>query len=164
MAESKKTILIILILVVVLFIITISVYFLLGKNKKPAINFEDCIEKGNPAMESYPRKCMDSFGNTYTEILELDDPQIGGNRDSFGCLSPAGYSWNESVGSCIREWELSEDDKKAVKVAIAPYSFHVTVVKVIAEKCLGCYKIKLQRNDNSDIIEIKLSDWKIINK
>ena len=30
---------------------------------------------------------------------------IGGQRDSHGCLGPAGYSWNESEMACVREWE-----------------------------------------------------------
>jgi hypothetical protein len=35
-----------------------------------------------------------------------DKPEpIGGQRDSHGCLGPAGYSWNQSEESCVREWE-----------------------------------------------------------
>lgn len=36
----------------------------------------------------------------------LDRPTlIGGKRDSHGCLTPAGYSWDEKCKVCIRPWE-----------------------------------------------------------
>lgn len=33
--------------------------------------------------------------------------KIGGNRDSHGCLTSAGYSWCELGDSCVRFWELA---------------------------------------------------------
>jgi|GEM_PF-5742211 len=33
-------------------------------------SFEECIEAGYPAMESYPRKCAVPEGETFTEVLE----------------------------------------------------------------------------------------------
>jgi hypothetical protein len=33
--------------------------------------------------------------------------QIGGQRDEFGCLTPAGYSWCESLQECIRPFETT---------------------------------------------------------
>ena len=32
-----------------------------------------------------------------------DNKLIGGNEDENGCLIPAGYSWNESDGRCVKE-------------------------------------------------------------
>ncbi|MCK5624581.1 hypothetical protein KAI04_01945 [Candidatus Pacearchaeota archaeon] len=32
-------------------------------------NFKECIAAGNPAMESYPRKCI-NLNETFTEIIE----------------------------------------------------------------------------------------------
>ena len=29
---------------------------------------------------------------------------IGGQRDEYGCLGPAGYTWNETDQLCVREW------------------------------------------------------------
>jgi len=37
-----------------------------------------------------------------------DDKIIGGDRDSNGCLGPAGYSWNASEQECVREWEVGD--------------------------------------------------------
>lgn len=33
-------------------------------------SFEDCINAGNPAMESYPRQCRTQNGETFTEALD----------------------------------------------------------------------------------------------
>jgi hypothetical protein len=33
--------------------------------------------------------------------------KIGGNRDSHGCLTGAGYSWCELGSSCVKYWELA---------------------------------------------------------
>jgi hypothetical protein len=33
-------------------------------------NFQECIDAGYPAMESYPRQCAVPGGDTFTEILE----------------------------------------------------------------------------------------------
>jgi hypothetical protein len=36
---------------------------------------------------------------------EPTTPQIiGGDTDAFGCLTPAGFSWNATIGKCIRPW------------------------------------------------------------
>ncbi|MDP2926138.1 MAG: hypothetical protein Q8N99_07210 [Nanoarchaeota archaeon] len=99
----------------------------------------------------------------YTKRYSDPDQIIGGDEDSHGCLIGAGYSYNETIGACVREWELKSEDgvRKAAKIAVAPLSFPVTVVKVNSANCIGCFYIKLQRNDNSNIIEIMLDNWTI---
>lgn len=99
-------------------------------------------------------------------IIVLNYPKgpeenIGGQRDEHGCLTGAGYSWNESIGACLREWELKTDEKKAAGIAVAPLSFPVTVVGVEKQECEGCYNITLQRNDNQERIKINLKNWGI---
>lgn len=37
------------------------------------------------------------------------DKSIGGERDEYGCLGAAGYSWNETEQSCVREWLQKND-------------------------------------------------------
>ncbi|MBU1501773.1 MAG: hypothetical protein KJ905_03310 [Nanoarchaeota archaeon] len=37
-----------------------------------------------------------------------DDEIIGGDRDSHGCLGPAGFFWNASEQECVREWEVGD--------------------------------------------------------
>ena len=85
---------------------------------------------------------------------------IGGERDTYGCLISAGYSWNDSVAACLREWELDESQKQAVKIATLPLSYRVTVIEVETLRCTGCFNITLQRNDNQNLFHVELVDWK----
>ena len=88
---------------------------------------------------------------------------IGGDRDVHGCLGPAGYSWNASIGACVREWELDASQRKAAGIAVAPLSYPVTVVGVDSlDRCMDCYVVRLQRNDNQNMMEISVEDWKIV--
>jgi hypothetical protein len=87
---------------------------------------------------------------------------VGGETDERGCLTGAGYSWDNDVGACTRNWELNEEQKKAVKIAVAPLSYSVTVINVVTLRCgEGCYEVELQRNDNRETFHIVLMNWKI---
>ena len=44
---------------------------------------------------------------------------IGGDRDQYGCLTAAGYSFDTEVEACIRTFEMTPDIKKAAKIAVA---------------------------------------------
>lgn len=46
---------------------------------------------------------FDKTGNT--SINGLHRNLIGGQKDDHGCLIPAGYSWCEAKGKCLRTWE-----------------------------------------------------------
>ena len=83
-------------------------------------NFDDCINAGYPAMESYPRQCAVPGGDTFTEVITETDEEpnrlIGGDIDEHGCLVAAGYSWCEDKGKCLRTWEEKcEKDPNATK-------------------------------------------------
>jgi len=44
------------------------------KAKKIPANFAECVQAGNPVMESYPRQCRsESAGKTFTEILTPEE-------------------------------------------------------------------------------------------
>lgn len=42
-------------------------------------------------------------------VVGCNEKIIGGDRDKYGCLGAAGYSWNESEKECVREWSFDED-------------------------------------------------------
>lgn len=82
-----------------------------------------------------------------------DDQLIGGQRDEHGCLGPAGYSWSEEIGACIRQWEIDSDELiLAAKTAVAQTSNEesLTVVSVEPLRCVGCYQVTLARNYETD--------------
>lgn len=58
----------------------------------------DPISEMRLVEETENRYCDSDFN-----IIEM--PIIGGNTDEHGCLIAAGYSYNESLGGCVREWE-----------------------------------------------------------
>jgi hypothetical protein len=86
---------------------------------------------------------------------------VGGQTDKYGCLGPAGYSWDKNLSACTRSWELNEYQLKAAKIAIGPLSYPVTVLGVDELDCIpeGCYNVRLQRNDNQNQFEIELENW-----
>jgi len=88
---------------------------------------------------------------------------IGGDKDEHGCIGSAGYTWDANVGACIRSWELNDDQKKAAKIAVAPLSYPVTVISVDMLRCIGCFNVHLQRNDNSQRMMVRLYNWEIRN-
>ena len=52
--------------------------------------------------------CMFLIGIVGLIIAENETKLIGGQKDSHGCLIPAGYSWNATERKCVREWEKGE--------------------------------------------------------
>ena len=92
--------------------------------------------------------------------IQTEEP-IGGERDEHGCLGPAGYTWDEDIGACVRGWELDEGQKKAAKIAVAPLSYSVTVVGVDVLRCPGCFNVHLQRNDNQEELTVNIRNWGI---
>jgi len=87
---------------------------------------------------------------------------IGGERDEHGCLGPAGYSWAEDVGACVRSWELDESESKAARIAVKHVGAEkgLTVVKVETLRCPGCFKVNL--NLDGAASEVNLAGWKVI--
>jgi hypothetical protein len=126
--------------------------------QKEITDFEECVEAGNPIMESYPRQCS-ANGRTFTEML------IGGERDEHGCLGPAGYSWNKTVGACIREWELDESQRKAAKRAVESIDpvKGTTVTEVEVLRCPGCFNVKLELglNAGENIMTVEIVNWEV---
>lgn len=83
---------------------------------------------------------------------------IGGDEDEHGCLIGAGYSFDEEVGACIRDWELNHEEKEAAKEAILNLNSlaEVTVLSVEKDTGEGCFNVTLQRNDNRELFNTKV--------
>jgi hypothetical protein len=124
-------------------------------------SFDECIAAGYPAMESYPRQCMIANGETFTEVI---NETIGGERDEHGCLGPAGYTWNETLGTCVREWELSNRERSAVKIA-ADYLDRpeLTVVAVLdaSRTGEGHFTVQFEEGEEREVVDILLSNWTV---
>ena len=59
-------------------LVAILLFFMFARttdNGKEITNFEECIVAGNPAMESYPRQCIDAkWGHFVEDIIENEIP------------------------------------------------------------------------------------------
>jgi len=89
---------------------------------------------------------------------EGSEEPIGGNRDEHGCLGPAGYSYDEEMGACIRSWELDQEQRQIVQPAVDYLGKDngLTVIKVEKEGDDNSYFVFLQKADSSQVkVEIK---------
>lgn len=88
------------------------------------------------------------------------DP-IGGARDDKGCLSAAGYAFDEKIGACVRSFELSDQARKAATVAVGATgkSQALTVTKVEPSGCEGCYAVSLEKGVERTPLYVRLSNW-----
>ena len=134
---------------------------LLSVGRGPEVNnFEECIAAGNPAMESYPRQCMHE-GRNFVEDIHVEEP-IGGERSDRGCLGPAGYTYSDEVGACIREWELDGDKKYAARLAMEYVGWEngTTVIQVQAASCHGCFMVEVEQGMNRR--KLTLEDFVVV--
>ena len=77
-------------------------------------------------------------------LNEGKEQLIGGQRDEHGCLIPAGYSWNKTLNTCLREWKLNEIQRDAVKIATDFLGYHkgLTVSEVLIARRPDCFVVK----------------------
>ncbi len=144
-------------------LILVSVIFSSGCISKTEVeNFDECMAMGYPVMESYPRQCKTPDGTIFVEEVS----PIGGQRDEHGCLGPAGYTWNETVGACIREWELNENQKQAAKTAVdyLGYKYATTITEVLTARCPGCFVVRMEQGENRDATSVTIDNWIAVSK
>jgi len=58
-------------------------------------SFEDCVNAGNPVMESYPRQCS-ANGQTFVEEIQNEIPEMSQDYCEQG-----GGNWNECSSKCM---------------------------------------------------------------
>ena len=88
---------------------------------------------------------------------------IGGDRDSHGCLGPAGYTFDEDLNVCTRDWELTDSNViNAAKIAVKEVEqYGLTLEQIESYGCEGCYIISLS-NPDYEQITITLENWEVV--
>ena len=88
---------------------------------------------------------------------------VGGNRDTHGCLGPAGYGWSEEVGACLRAFEMTPDILKASKIAVDHVGpgYALTVVSFNSYEEAGAYDIVLESGEERSKQTVYIKDWKV---
>jgi hypothetical protein len=86
-----------------------------------------------------------------TVDVEENENLIGVQTDEHGCLVPAGYSWDEEVGACLRVWEVDGVDARAAAVSAVNKlgrSKGLTLISVQAKDCSGlCFDVEFEVGD-----------------
>jgi hypothetical protein len=98
-----------------------------------------------------------AMGCVGLDVGITDNSTIGGQTVN-GCLVAAGYSWNETVGACLREWELNGLDKVAAKKAAATVNGTATILEVDSGRCIGCFLVRLKTDKERTVI---LENWEV---
>lgn len=81
--------------IVILVIAVISILYFINLNNKDKItNFKECVDAGNPILESYPRQCK-AGENTYTEVIDFEEslPELFRQKaiDKLGVIPVEGF-------------------------------------------------------------------------
>lgn len=128
-------------LILLLLVVAVALVALIANKDDGVTDFNSCVEKGYPVLESFPRQC-NVDGRIYIEKITED--LIGGQRDENGCLAPAGYSYNETIGACVREFELQGILKEPLKPAVDSLGkqYGLTIENVYSlNRCQGCFVV-----------------------
>lgn len=117
-------------------------------------------------------------------LTEEKPPQmIGGETDSYGCLTAAGYTWCASKKICLKNWEqecdpgaqtpITEDDSdKAIKIAKEYFDQNeehknLIVLNVSQDNCIGCWSVEFQYEkeveDGAELVSttVILENWQV---
>lgn len=127
-------------------------YFLMINNK---INFHKTNEEENKTTINVEEEIFES-----TEAITTVQT-VGGQRDDYGCLIPAGYSYNEDIKACVREWELSEDEREAAKIAVQNSTFSDITIVEIDNRCGSESYYILIQNKNYENEEFTIIDGSV---
>ena len=78
--------------------------------------------------------------DTENPLIIFEAAGIGGERDQYGCLGPAGYSWDPEIFACVRGWELTdEEQRRAAKMSASSVGWEkgMTILEVKPTGCGG---------------------------
>ena len=113
----------------------------------------DSTLKGSTDMQIV---CAD----TENPLIISEMPGIGGERDQYECLGPAGYTWDPEIFACIRDWELlDEDQRRAAKMSTYSVGWEkgMTILEVKPIDCVGCYTVNLEHGERRT--QTSIENW-----
>jgi len=88
---------------------------------------------------------------------------VGGERDEHGCLVAAGYNFNEYIGACARQFEMTPDIEAAARMAVASVGqeYALTVVSFNSYEEPGAYDIVLERGEQRERKTVYIRDGQV---
>ncbi len=97
--------------------------------------------------------------DTENPLIIFETEGIGGERDQYGCLGPAGYTWDAEVFACIRNWELDENQRRAAKMSAYSVGWEkgMTILEVKPTGCTGCFTVNLEHGEKRT--QTSIENW-----
>jgi len=91
-----------------------------------------------------------------TLYVSLNDSYLVTNSDEYGCVISAGYSYNSSVGACVREFDLNDSQRKAAMELVHSMGFmNSTIVSVVPDEVVDTvYEIVVQYNNDVKVFYV----------
>ena len=117
------------------------------------------IKQGNPNAPRPEEYCIGDEVVSEKPSNNLDIEQ----KDEYGCLLAAGYSYDNEIGVCARSWELNTVDKyEAAKVATKFLSqneniYGVLISEIQSNPCFGCFKVVFLKEEKK--YNVILVNW-----
>ncbi len=82
----------------------------------------------NPVRTDFGNRCMaeSAWAFDITDgtciMSESTPPMVWWDKDEYGCIPSAGYTWDDSMKSCIRSWEYQDEVDWAYEKKITRYT------------------------------------------
>jgi hypothetical protein len=97
-------------LLVCLFVVSLVIAF--ENDSENHLNNSSCTKVGCNCSGECNQANMLNHTCNCSKNNSTENHLIGGDRDSHGCLGPAGYSWNSSENECVREWIKNKTEER----------------------------------------------------
>jgi hypothetical protein len=81
--------------------------------------------------------------------------------NEHGCPASGGYTWNESIGACVREWELGDNERRVAKIAARYLEADITIKEITPASCTDCYEVFFVNNENGEEDSIVVDNWEV---
>lgn len=97
---KNKTLLIIaaaLFFIIVASVAGVITYILIKDDSDEINSYEECVEAGNPILETYPEQCKTSDGKTFTRKLTQEE------QDNLDSSENTDYYGSSTFASCTQE-------------------------------------------------------------
>ena len=125
--------------------------------------------KNNNIVCNLTRTDIEESDSTHLDIVCADtensfiisnSSSLGGQRDQYGCLAGAGYSWDPDIFACIRSWEFTNDNQRtAARISTNAISWEkgTTILGVESNDCTGCFTVNIQKGEAR--VQVIIENW-----
>jgi len=81
------------------------------------------------------------LSQSFAATVDIVPTMVGNDRDAYGCIGSAGYSWDMNLKRCIRPWEISATGATVYNDSASFLQAEGSICKVATD---GCNTIQIQ--------------------